>query len=553
MKKKDKNISRSILIYSIISGLVVLNSLLLCRVGVDLFLQILILLSIAGFAVCGMLLLGENLSLIPDSIIGLTVSASTGIIVFCGFNFLLLHIDNRSLWIPANYAFFSLILIAGIVFRKRLTYSSHSVRLSGKNIILIILISLLLALTTGYGFLNNPGGKASQNRIISWSFIYQTDEEVPNWGWNKDKRYWLGAFIETIEKDGLPEDVMLHNGIQVFYLSLSRLLSSSPLPVTRAYKATVAIFYFCLLYSFAYVGRRFFNLGKSATMLLIISVPFFAAINYPFYPFGRSSYLGFFPAGGSFFHSITQFMSLVIGMGGIILILEGRKRSGLSLWGCLLAAAAFFFKPSFFAVTALPLGCFLWFNRNEILRSKILGSVILLFPPIFWTVYPAIHHISKLEAPMAYDPFRVMFHYSFRHFQPAIYSNDFLFASLLVLLSFAVFIPIGFDYLSSWRHREFQRFFRNWHQHLPALFFTSTFLLGVFSYGLLVQDSPQMFHANLSWGAGIGYLLFLPVLVKMISRMKYTGWKIAAGILFALHLWGGIYHLYRFTVMGKIY
>jgi hypothetical protein len=62
-----------------------------------------------------------------------------------------------------------------------------------------------------------------------------------------------------------------------------------------------------------------------------------------------------------------------------------------------------------------------------------------------------------------------------------------------------------------------------------------------------------MFHANLSWGAGIGYLLFLPVLIKMISKIRSVVWKIVAGILFAVHLWGGIYHLYRFTFMGQIY
>jgi hypothetical protein len=246
-------------------------------------------------------------------------------------------------------------------------------------------------------------------------------------------------------------------------------------------------------------------------------------------------------------------MSLVIGMGGIILVLEARKRSSLSSWGCLIAAAAFFFKPSFFSVTALPLGACLWLNRNELRRSKILGTLLLLFPPLFWTIYPAIYHISKLEAPMAFDPFRVMFHYSFRHFQPSIYSNDFLFASLLILLSFGVFIPVGFDYLTSRRPRKFQQFSRNWRQHLPALFFTGAFFLGIFSYGLLVQDSPQMFHANLSWGAGIGYLLFLPVLIKMISKIRSVVWKIVAGILFAVHLWGGIYHLYRFTFMGQIY
>ncbi|MEA1927467.1 MAG: hypothetical protein U9N73_04625, partial [Candidatus Auribacterota bacterium] len=379
---------------------------------------------------------------------------------------------------------------------------------------------------------------------------------IPNWGWNKDKRYWLGSFTANIEDTGLPEKSLLHNGVQVFFLSLSRLLSPTPLPVAKVYKAILALFYFCLFYSFAFIGKHFFGLKNKSAALLSISVPFFATINYPFFTMGRSSYLGFFPAGGSFFHSITQFMSLPVGVAGIILALPDGKKNSLPAWGALLVSAAFFFKPSFFAITALPLAAVIWLNRSEKIKRKIISSLILLTPPLFWKLYPAIYGIEKLEVPLAFQPFQVLFHYSFRHFAPSIYANDYIFGGLIVILSFGVFIPIGLDFIIGMlegRNSKRWEFFSELREKPAYLFSTGAFLIGILSYGLLVQDSPQKFHANLSWGAAIGYLLFLPVLIKMITAMKYLGWKIAAGILFALHLWGGIYHLYRFTFLGMIY
>lgn len=554
MKTSFKRCSKTSLLLAIPAALILLiNSLILRRLDVGWGIQAAMAAFTVIFILTGRVLLGRKGEALPDCIMTSIISFILGLIFFTGLNFFILHLHHPSFSTLANIGFFVFFPLAAWQRRKTIFKKPFGFLIGPESFLLILFLSLLLSFSTAYGFQNNPEGRASRNRISSWSFLISDQAPVPNWGWNKDKYYWLGSFVADIQARGLPGENLLHNGVQVCFFSLSRLFPASPLVVTQVYKGIAFALFFSLLYAFAYLGKRFFHLGKAPTILLILAVPFFAAINYPFYPLGKSSYLGFFPVGGSFFHSVTQFMSLVIGMGGVILVLEGAKQSKLTPWGCLMTSGSFFFKPSFFAVTALPLAAYIWLVRDQPRKIKILSSGLLLFPALFWKIYPLIYRIPQLEVPLAVKPFQVMFHYAFGHFHPSIRSNDYLFALLIILFSFAVFIPIGMDCLLSRRLEERRFFPRSWRRHLPAIFLTASFLLGVASYAFLIQDSPQKFHANLSWGAGIGYLLFLPILLKLLTGMKRRGWRIIAGIIFTLHLWGGIYHLYRFTVMGMIY
>ena len=539
-----------------ILSLLLINALILKLLGVGFIAQAGILLAAGLLTLSGRVLLGRRGEEVPDSILLLLLSFLIGVVVFTGLNFILLHFRDLTLIRIINFLFYLLFLIIGIASRKHLVKGSLKIIISRRNIIYATVLALLMSLTTAYGFLNQLHGKHSRRvlRITDFS----PGREIPNWGWNKDKQYWLRLFTANIAAKGLPETTLYHNGVPVFFLSLAQTTSSfSVSSVVRIYKGLSLLFFFCLLYSFAFLGKYFFPTGKNGVTLTLIAVPFFAAINYPLFRLSRSSYLGFFPAGATMYHNITQLMGLTIGVGGIILFLLALNRGRATFpGGCFLIAGSFFFKPSLFSVAVPILIILVLISKRVPLGGKLLGYFFLLIPPLFWKVYPALYPIPKIEVPIAIQPFRVLFHYAAPHFPRLARDHQFLEGTMILLFSFAVFVPILMDraigcYLS--KKAVLINPLKGWRNHLTEIFFPAVFLCGILSYALLVQDSPQMIHGNLAWGAAVGYLLFIPLLVKLMLGIRIPFLRFFAYGLFCLHLWGGIYHLYRFAVRGTIF
>jgi len=536
---------------------VVVNSLLLIRLGAGLVLQTYSLAAAALMTICGLVLLGEKGKRIPDTIMRFVAGFLIGMITFTALNFIILHINNPNLTRAVNALFFLSFLILGITRRKQLFPPLPRVTVSGANIVWIIFLSLFLSFTTAYGFLNNPRGRASRKHMKSWSFIFKPGDNIPNWGWNKDKRWYLYKSPVTLQDQGLPEERLQHTGPQVFWLTLTALTPDfSVEKMVKIYKILSLILFFCLLYSFAFIADHFFGLGTVPTAVTVFAVPFFSAINYPLFTLGRSSYAGFFTAGPTTYHSLTQLMGIIIGVAGIIMFLlavaEGRPTFSP---GCLLITGAFFFKPTVFSLLAPVIFILFFLYRRVPLPDRVLGLCLLLIPPLFWHFYAAGYNIPVVKPPIAFQPFTLLFHYASRHFPPSITARPLLMGTLIVLFSFAVLIPILLDRIisrSPSRGKALGGMIERAQNHIPEIFFTIILVIGVLSYALLIEDGPRMVHGNFCWGAATGYLLFIPFLVKLIFGIRNIFLRVGAFSLFTLHLWGGIYHLYRFTIRGKI-
>ena len=400
--------------------LIAVNILLLIRIGGGPVLQIYSLSITALLTMCGLVMLGERGAYIPDSIMRFIAAFLIGMITFTALNFILLHFNIPNLTRSVNTLFFLSFLIFGFTRRKQLFSPLPRVTVSGANIVWIIFLSLFLSFTTAYGFLNNPRGRASRKHMKSWSFIFKPGDNIPNWGWNKDKRWYLCKSPLTLQDQGLPEERLQHTGPQVFWLTLAAVTPDFSIEkMVKIYKILSLILFFCLLYSFAFIATHFFRLGTVPTAVTVFAVPFFSAINYPLFTLGRSSYAGFFTAGPTIYHSLTQLMGIIIGVTGIIMFLlavaEGRPTFS---YGCLLITGSFFFKPTVFSHLAPVIFILFFLYRRVPLPDRLLGLCLLLIPPLFWHFYAIGYNIPVVKPPIAFQPFTLLFHYASRHFPP---------------------------------------------------------------------------------------------------------------------------------------
>jgi len=366
-----------------------------------------------------------------------------------------------------------------------------------------------------------------------------------------------------LNKTGFPEKKLSHHGIQILLLSTSRLIGfSNPdglaLMAAQLYKIVCFILYFILLYSFAFIGRYFFKLSKYYVSLIIISVPFFNAINYPIFSVSHSSYLGFFSAGASMFHNTTQFLSIAIGITGIILILFAHKKIPKAfIYGCFILAFSFFFKPSFYTLVIPVVFVFYFFNKNISWLDKLFGFSLLLIVPFFWNIYPKCFSILNLKVPIKVAPFEIMFNFATNRFPPELCNSNFIFATLILILSFAIFLPILINFIISKpkfliNFISLYKIKTYFNLYFLELFFATIFIGGNLITLFLVEDNFRRLDGNFLWLGSAGYILFIPVIIKLISKIKTIPILVITYIILLFHLWGGALHLYLFTVKGII-
>ena len=528
-----------------------LNSLFLTLLNINFLLQILILILFLIFSWIGLILLGNMRKKIPDTIMLLCISVIIGMMVFTIFNFVFLHFNNSIASRIFNFIFFFTIVLSAVFFKNKM-FSKINISISKPNILLILFVSFILSATTNYGFLN----KQNSHKLKTHFNLTQINEL--DWGWNADKLYHINKSVISLNKTGFPEKELSHRGIQILLISISRLIipfntDAIIITTTQIYKIICFILYFVLLYSFAFIGKYFFSLSKNYVSLIIISIPFFNAINYPLFTVTHSAYLGSFSAGASMFHNATQFFSITIGITGIILIIFAHKKMKRAfIYGCFIIACSFFFKPSFYALVVPVIFIFYTLSKNIKLPDKLFGFSLLLITPLFWNIYPKYFSIKTLKTPVEISPFELLFNYASQRFPSEIYNNKFIFASMILILSFAIFIPILINFIitksKSWKSlislNKIKSFFDF---YFIEIFFATIFISGTLIKLLLIENNSRRLHGNFEWFGSIGYILFIPVMIKLISKIKIVPILIFTFVILFLHLWGGALHLYLFT------
>jgi len=188
-----------------------------------------------------------------------------------------------------------------------------------------------------------------------------------------------------IVNHGFPPKKLVYRGCQIFLVSFNYLLSDfDKVTVAKIYKIISFLFHFFLLYMVMYLGKNFFKLSERGVIYLIIAVILFGAINYPIFQISKSSYLSFIKPTLGNYHNVTQFFSIVIGIGGIILLLFSIEKGFKTFFlGSVLISGSFFFKPSLFVIVAPAIFLLFLLDQDKFSLDKILGYLILLCVPLF--------------------------------------------------------------------------------------------------------------------------------------------------------------------------
>ncbi len=536
--------------------ILILNSVLLAFININLLFQLLIFVLFLFFTLIGIIFLGNLRKKIPDTIILLCISGIVGMLIFTIFNYVLLHFNNNNLFQILNILFFFGIILAFILFKKNLLLKIN-VKISKSNILLILLISFILSATTNYGLLNISPFYKSTN-ISQISQIKNT-----NWGWGGDKFLHVHKFVAALNKTGFPEKRLFHRGIQVLLISSSRLFghfnAATILPISKnIYKIITFFLFFILLYSFAFIGKYFFSLSKNYISLIIISIPFFNAINFPVFALNRSSYLGSFAAGATVFHNPTQLFSVTIGITGLILIFFAYKNMKTAfIYGCFIIICSFIFKPSFYTLVVPFVFIFYFFIKTIKLSDKFIGFSLLLIPPIFFHIYPKYFSTDVRSVPLKIAPFEIFFLRAPERYPPYICSNKFWLAALILILSFAIFIPLFINFIitasKTWKKPLFFDRLRTFvNINFIELFLAGLLISGTFMKIFLIEDNSFKLDGNLGWCGSAAYILFIPVIIKLISKIKFMPVFIFTYAILLLHLWGGFLHLYLFTLKNAL-
>ncbi len=606
-------------------ALFLLNSVVLRTLNISFLAQGLTYLSILLHACAGSLVLKKANNAFHDPIVFGAVSLMFGIVLSSCIHSVLFH-DQWGLTLGAasliGFMLIGVVAAAGCVLNFK-HYKKLRV-MSPKGVFFSIFIAFLISVITAYGFWNND------NDYIAWDYLrsleatrdyvpakierpvhYQGPTNplasgIPNWGWNHDRTSALLYKTALIASKKFPDANRFPCGVHSFLMPQSFLInffkgSFNTTKIVWVSKMITFVLFFTLLYMFYYLSRRHFRLSKNLSVLVLFSVVLFSPINYPVFPIARPAFNGFYYAAYGLYHSITQLFAFNIGLSGLLLIIPFLQKKSRTLFpGCLLVAATYLYRPSFFfmAVPAVFLTTILYkrFHKERSFGYETLSLAVLFLAPLISMAYGAILKPPQRPFDLAVKPFWIFFNRTEALFPDFITRHTFLWIGLIFLFSFAAFIPaIGVFFMNNLRmflnkRRAKGRQRTTAHFTTPAegrggppgrqdcegaqerpsagvlgttgtggrgpegsdasgARFTHTLfwlilLFGIVTGSILVEDTQRIEHGNVQLLATTAYMLLLPLFYTLITQIHNRALSMTCWILVAFHLSGGFRQFY---------
>jgi hypothetical protein len=387
-----------------------------------------------------------------------------------------------------------------------------------------------------------------------------SEAEAPNWGRPGDYLVHLVRIPSDIVEKGLPAGRQVaHRGVQVWMLSASLPLTSGSdaLDPLRAAKVLTVAVWFALFSIGRFVFRYVFALSPRVAGLGTASLALFAPVNAPLLQVSMSPYLGLVNASGGMYHNITQLHSVALGIGAIALIgssLQGQAmKIGAFAYGTGLLAMSAWFKPGLFLVLAPVMGVLALTKMRRHRAASLIGAAILALPVVALLVYPAIVGQSRYNRGTGIDLLGGYVSAAAKRFPDWVVSSKWALALAILTLSFAVWaIPV-----CSWIGRALRRWrsggalqaMYGGPKELSIALATSLAIAVVIAFLVVEPRSPNT--GNFRWPVQAAYVVALPVLFRLIVEIRSRWWRWVTWGLLAIHLWGGLLHLYLFTVTGK--
>lgn len=415
-----------------------------------------------------------------------------------------------------------------------------------------LLVALIVATATHYGYRNNTTGPKLEATPHSLSA-----DHIPNWGWNSDLDAHIKERALAIYEHGFPPpppEKFAHRGIQLVLLNYGLIAGSYDLDrIVHLYKVLSFLFYFCTAYITFVIGHYIFALNKSLASLVAVSALIFSPLKYPLFPLSPT-YRGFFSASGTFYHNITQLSQFSVAICGTLLVLMALKFEKKTFsWGCLLISASFFLKPSLFTVIAPAIILLIPLYSRPFEKDKLTGYFSLFAVPLLWRAYGALFPVDtpplKLELSF-FEGYRMTLQ---GRFPDPILGNNFLLFSCVLLFSFAAFIPAAGYALSRLHISSYlsvSEITQKLRSNTPCILLLLAFSMAMVSTIVLAGSGYQI---NFKWSAAATYVLLLPVLVLAITRVDNRSWRCLSWFLYALHLCVGAGYLFYYADTNSLF
>jgi hypothetical protein len=380
-----------------------------------------------------------------------------------------------------------------------------------------------------------------------------------SWGIISDKYWHISIFPSQFMRLQLPSSMVIekkvtHRGVQIFLITITSFLKQFRNDnhfldrLVDVYKMSALAFWFSLLYLVFIFSRIFLKLSIKISVLVLLSLLFYAPILFPFFQtLGKQSFQGFLTPTGSVYKNAPQLFSTAVCLGGMLLLfLSHKKKVPSFFWGCFLISASFFFKPALFTIIAPVIFFMSIFDGDRFLPDKISGYLILIMVPLYYKLYPIIFNFPSLEKfTFSLAPFELIFDKTKNLFPGIITQHKVWHVLSVFLMSFGALIS-AVIYSAPVQFKKIKEFgIVKYVCSKKVYFYTSLpFVLGVLSYCLLIQVEMRM-AGNFGWLSGAGILIFVPVYIKLISKIDRKSIKYFTWLLFGLHLLNGIIYLFK--------
>lgn len=495
---------------------------------------------------------------VGDPVLFYLISYCIGLMILYFSGFVWLHRgllgNRRELAVLAAFAPLCLLALIGI--KQAVADRNTLSPIRTWPVAILLCVSFFVAALGTYGFENNP--KNSRINKPEWR---QTENMVPSWSWQSDRKFHYERVVVSTYEEGFPPERVNHRGFHVSVMSVTMLTGDMTRPrYMQTYKTMAWVFFFMLSYALYATGRKLLDLGDRLSVFVAASALVFSPLKLPLLAFSPT-YRGFFSASGTLYHSDTQYTSMACSAVGIYLVLSSLKEKTLTFFlGCALIAGAFFLKPSNFIVLAPACYLFALICWRDFNKDRFWGLAVLLGAPILWFGY--IHYSGSsssmdsvigrktLSEPRAVEMgLKIQFFAGYlprlqNRFPGWITGTPVLIIFTMTAMSFAAFWVGAFRALKQViieTKLHPKRIIAHMHTH-AHIYFCLAFFFAALLLSITLSEHKYR-NINWKWAAAASYVLCLPVFAKGITLVKSTVLRRISWGLYGFQLMQGMGYL----------
>lgn len=347
---------------------------------------------------------------------------------------------------------------------------------------------------------------------------------------------------DLIASKGFPLPILIHLGMQCTLLAPAIFL-----PLAINHSIMMAYLFFGLinmgliLFIPFIFAKKVLNMNSLMSFFSAILVAFFGVIGAPFV---KDPFLGFINISTLMYHNDTFFFAIPLCMLAIFFIylyFVTSIEDYLSL-SIIMTVISFFVKPNGYMMLGPAISMILLAKvlLKKINRRDIFNVIILMYPIVYWKLYPLYFGIDVMTANIGIKSVGfVLLHYF--HSQFPMFQNNIIFSLFIILLaSFAGFI-IPFS-CGKFKNKKENAFL--------YLFLIPLFIISILVCLFFVELNERLLHGNFDWQVGLIGCSLIPFTVKLTTTISNQRLRYICYFILSWAIFGAICHLFCITITG---